>query len=108
MSEWNKFSVNPPSDFVESLWVSDGKEVIACVRGSVLATNKCGTMTHWMVRVPPKPPEKEKHDCWKESNCGTFFCYETNEGELVLEHDGGIVEIKYCPHCGFTQEKKNE
>jgi hypothetical protein len=112
MNEWNKFSVNPPSDFVTSMWVSDGKEVIACMNGSVLSENKCGTMTHWMVRIPPKPPEREKHRCVHPLD-PTYYCYENDDGIYIHSENhqtypSSITELhaKYCPFCGFTLEMK--
>ena len=59
----------------------------------------------WAEMEYPEVPKKKDHSCGRASDFGVFFCTEIN-GKLFLTHDSGLIDVEYCPFCGYSPKDK--
>jgi hypothetical protein len=103
--EWKKFS-EPPDPSIQVIWITD-LESVWILKGKDWENYLPEENWLWAKSdvVFPDVPNKKRHECSKESGCGTFVCYYVGD-DLFLEHDMGAVQVSYCPFCGYKGAEK--
>jgi len=61
-------------------------------------------LKEWEIFGEPNNHQNDLHYCSSSSNAGTFECSSDRKNRLWLEHDNSIVQIYFCPICGYKPE----
>ena len=94
---WIKKTEKRPEKY--PVYATDYKEVWISIAWGIL--NEA-----WAEIPIPEVPEKELHCCNRKG----FTCFETEEGDLLLEHPDTIIPAvcANCPFCGYSSKNQNK